>query len=527
MSAREWNPGNAVQTVGEMLGAQARLQPGRTGARDLSRAMTFAEWDARACRLANAFGGLGLAKGDRVAVLAYNRVEWLEIYAAAAKAGLVAVPLNFRLMAEDIRIVVEDCAAAAVVAEEALADRFDELRPGLPVPEGNFVLVGGSRKGWLGYEDLVAGGSASEPGAGVAPDDPWCLMYTSGTTGRPKGAVRSHRGVAMLALMTQAEMGLGRGDDAFLVMPMFHANSLYFFATFLSMGACTTVLDRPSFDPELCLRSMAGLGVTFTSLVPTQYVMLLESWRGGAVDADFGRIAKLMVSSAPAREETKREVMEMFPRSGLYELYGSTEAGWVTYLHPDEQFDHLGTVGREVAGSAPVRLLDDDGNEVPDGEPGELYSCSPYAFDGYWNLPGKTAEAFRGNYLTVGDIGLRDESGFIRIVDRKNNMIISGGENLYASEVEKVLAQHPGIRDVAVVGRPDPKWGESVAAAVVADPGAGLDPDGLISWSRGRLPGFKRPRSVLFVEELPRNPSGKVMHHVVKGLFAGGGEGPA
>ncbi len=176
--------------------------------------------------------------------------------------------------------------------------------------------------------------------------------------------------------------------------------------------------------------------------------MFLQSARG---NAGFEQVEKLMISSAPARAETKREVMEMFPNSGLFELYGSTEAGWVTMLHPDEQFDHLGTVGREV-GSAPIRMLDDNGNEVPDGEPGELYSCGPYAFDGYWNLPDKTAEAFRGNYLSVGDMALRDADGFIRLIDRKKNMIITGGENVYPSEVETVLAAHPDVRDVAVVG---------------------------------------------------------------------------
>jgi acyl-CoA synthetase (AMP-forming)/AMP-acid ligase II len=508
-------------TVADMLSAQARLQPDRIGARDLTRAMTFSEWNTRACQLANALTALGLTKGDRVAVLAYNRVEWAEIYAAVAKAGLIAVPLNFRLMADDIRFIVEDCAVAAVIAEDVLAHHFDGLRPVLPLADDRYVLIGGAdRSGWQDYEALISGAATSEPGVQVTPADPWCLMYTSGTTGKPKGAIRSHRGMAMLALMTQVELGLGRDDDAFLVMPMCHANSLNFFTAFLAIGACTTIFNRASFDADLCLRRMADMGVTFTSLVPTHYIMMLERWESGGIDVDFTRIKKLMVSSAPARAETKRKIMEMFPNSGLYELYGSTEAGWVTFLHPDEQFDHLGSVGREVTGSAAIRLLDDDGREVPDGQPGELFSCSPYAFEGYWNLPEKTAEAFRDGYLTVGDVALRDAQGFIRLVDRKKNMIISGGENLYAAEVETVLARHPDIRDVAVVGLPDAKWGEHVGAAVVLRPGATLGSGPLIAWSRDHLPGFKRPRTVLFTDELPRNPTGKIMHHLVKEMFA-------
>jgi fatty-acyl-CoA synthase len=211
----------------------------------------------------------------------------------------------------------------------------------------------------------------------------------------------------------------------------------------------------------------------------------------------------------------------MFPNSGLFELYGSTEAGWVTMLHPDEQFDHLGTVGREVVGSAPIRLLDDDGNEVPDGQPGELYSCGPYAFDGYWNLPDKTAEAFRGNYLSVGDIAIRDAEGFIRLVDRKKNMIISGGENVYPSEVEAVLASHPDVKDVAVIGRPDVKWGERVEAAIVLRDGSALSGEELMAWSRDQLAGYKRPRSVTFLKagEMPRNATGKILHRVLKEMM--------
>jgi fatty-acyl-CoA synthase len=509
-------------TVGEMLASQARLQPERIGARDLDRAMTFRDWNLRACRLANALLGLGLGKGDRVAVIAYNRVEWAEIYAAVAKAGLVAVPINFRLTPPEALFICRDSGVAAVIAEEALIDMAGAMREDLPVPAANWILMGAPRPGWAGYEDLIVGAAATEPGVPVAPEDAWCLMYTSGTTANPKGAIRSHRGMAMLAFMTEVELSLSRRDDALLVMPMCHANSLNFFTSFLYIGACVTIFSRPSFDAGLCLRAMGEMGVTFTSLVPTHYIMMLDVPAAERGRADFGRVAKLMVSSAPARVETKRAIMEMFPNSGLFELYGSTEAGWVTMLHPDEQFDHLGTVGREVVGSAPIRLLDDDGNEVPDGTPGELFSCGPYAFEGYWNLPAKTAEAFRGPYLSVGDMALRDERGFIRLIDRKKNMIISGGENIYPTEVEAVLGQHPDVRDVAVVGCPDDKWGERVEAAVVLRDGATLSGEALIDWTRDRLAGFKRPRRVVFLppDEMPRTATGKILHRVLREMLA-------
>jgi fatty-acyl-CoA synthase len=509
-------------TVGEMLGAQARLQPDRIGARDLERALTFREWNARACRLANALLGLGLAKGDRVAVFAYNRLEWAEIYAAVAKSGLIAVPVNFRLTAPEARFICVDSGVRAVIAEAALAPLADAFRDDLGIGDERYILIGGDvAPGWRSYEDLITSGAGGEPDVHVTPDDPWCLMYTSGTTGNPKGAIRSHRGMGMLALMTEVELALKQRDNALLVMPMCHANSLNFFTSFLGIGACVTIFSQPSFDAALCLRTIGEMGITFTSLVPTHYMMLLDVPETERV-GDFGSVEKLMVSSAPARVETKRAIMEMFPNSGLYELYGSTEAGWVTFLHPDEQFDHLGTVGREVVGSAPIRLLDDEGREVPDGQPGELYSCGPYAFDGYWNLPEKTAEAFRGPYLSVGDMAIRDEHGFIRLIDRKKNMIISGGENVYPTEVEAVLAQHPAVKDVAVVGCPDAKWGERVAAAVVLRTSETVSAEDLIAWSKDRLAGYKRPREILFLgpDEMPRNATGKILHRVLRDMMA-------
>jgi acyl-CoA synthetase (AMP-forming)/AMP-acid ligase II len=391
------------------------------------------------------------------------------------------------------------------------------------VPASHFVQVGGARApaGWHGYESLIEAGSSREPDPFVLPDDPWCVMYTSGTTGNPKGAIRGHRGMAMLALMTEVELGLCRADEALLVMPMCHANSLNFFTAFLYCGAAVSVFSRSSFDPELCLKTLARTRATFTSLVPTHYEMMLDAPAAKGGKGGFDRVEKLMISSAPARAETKRAVMEMFPNSGLFELYGSTEAGWVTMLHPDEQFEKLGTVGREVVGSAPIRLLDDDGREVPDGRPGELYSCGPYAFDGYWNLPEKTAEVFRGDYLTVGDVAVREADGYIRLIDRKKNMIITGGENVYPTEVEAVIAKHPAVRDVAVVGQPDEKWGERVQAAVVLREGMALTGAELIAWSRERLAGYKRPRDVTFLtaEEMPRSATGKILHRVLRDML--------
>ncbi len=503
--------------AGQVLEAHARLRPDAVGARDLERSLTYAAWSSRSRKLANGLQGLGLAKGDRVAVLAYNRVEWAEIYIAAALAGLVAVPINFRLTAVEASYIVQDSGSAAIIVEDALLDVIEQARDEGGLPDIPLIMIGdGARSGFLNYETLIDGAPGAAPSAVVTPDDPWCLMYTSGTTGNPKGAIRGHRGMAMLALMTDVEFRLHRGDNTLLVMPMCHANSLNFFSACVYAGAEMTIFSRASFDAELCLQTL-NKGVTFSSLVPTHYSMMLDLPRHGTV----GSVEKLLVSSATAFPETKRQIIEMFPNSGLYELYGSTEAGWATVLHPDEQFNHLGTVGREVVGSQPIKMLDDEGNEVPDGQPGELFSCSPYQFDGYWNLPEKTAEALRGDYLSVGDVALRDEQGFIKLIDRKKNMIVSGGENIYPAEVEQVLNTHPDVREVAVIGRPDEKWSERVVACVVPRSGADVQADTIIDWSRGRLAGFKRPREIVMLtsDEMPRNATGKILHRKLRDML--------
>ena len=510
--------------LGDALALNARLYPDRIGARDLDRAMTFRQWNQRACRLANALLGLGLAKGDRVAVLAYNRVEWLEIYSAVAKAGLVAVPVNFRLLGPEIAYIVDNCEAAAVIVEDALVERIEEIRADLALPAAKYVLIGDiARLGYRRYEDLLAAASDSEPGVAVAPDDPWTLMYTSGTTGNPKGAIRDHQAGALLSLVTEVEMGLGRHDTALLVMPMCHANSLYFATAFAYCGAACFVYSRPSFDPEHLLATLSTSGATFTSptftsLVPTHYIMMLGLPEAIRARHDVDRVRKLMISSAPARRDTKLAIMQHFRNSGLYELYGSTEAGWVTMLHPEDQLTRLGSVGRECVGSRPIRLLDAHGREVPDGETGEIYSCNPYTFRGYWKLPEKTAEAFNGEYCSVGDLGRRDPDGFITLVDRKSNMIISGGENVYPSEVENVLGGHPSVKEVAVIGLADEKWGERVHAVVVLHDGQAATEAALVDWCRDRIAGYKRPRSVSLVTDadMPRTATGKILHRVLK-----------
>ncbi|MGY0195745.1 class I adenylate-forming enzyme family protein [Leptothrix sp. BB-4] len=521
---------NHLLTVADAVATHARLHPHKLGVRDSRRALTYAQWHARAARLAAGLQGLGLVKGDRVVLLAYNCVEWMELYAGLARAGLVAVPVNFRLTAPEIAYIAEHAEARALIVQDDLLDRVTPLRGTLAsITARGWIHFGGDAtpEGWQGYEaliDSVDAAVASADPAEVRPGDPCALMYTSGTTGRPKGAIRSHEGNTLIALATALEMGFTRDDTALLVMPMCHANSLYFSHTFTHLGATCVIDDRKSFDPEALLATLARERVTFTSLVPTHYIMMLALPAEVKARHDVSAVEKLMISSAPARRDTKLAILQHFRNGRLYELYGSTEAGWVTLLRPEEQIERLGTVGREWAGSGAIRLLDADGREVPDGEVGELHSRTPYVFDGYWRNPEKTAEAFRGAWCSVGDMALRDADGYITLVDRKSNMIISGGENIYPSEVESILGAHPKIKDVAVIGVPHDKWGEAVEAVVVLHEGQTLDEHEVLQWCRTRLAGYKRPQAIRFVteSEMPRTATGKILHRVLRDRLAVG-----
>ena len=288
------------------------------------------------------------------------------------------------------------------------------------------------------------------------------------------------------------------------------------------LGATVVVDDHKSFDPEALLQTLTRERATFTSLVPTHYIMMLGLPQEVKARYDLSAVGKLLVSSAPARKDTKLAILDFFKNSRLFELYGATETGWVTVLKPDEQIRRLGSVGREWAGSGAIKILDIDKKEVADGEVGELFSRTSYVFDGYWKNPEITAQAFCGQWCSVGDMARRDADGYIHLVDRKSNLIISGGENIYPSEVEGVLGAHPKVKDVAVIGVPDAKWGEAVRAVIVLHTGQQLDETEVLAYCRDRLAGFKRPRSVLFIADadMPRTATGKILHRKLREQLA-------
>jgi acyl-CoA synthetase (AMP-forming)/AMP-acid ligase II len=508
--------------AGEILRINAELVPDKMGAKDLQRSMTFREWNERSCRLGNALLDQGLEKGDRVAILAYNCVEWMEMYAACAKAGLVAVPLMFRLAPREYEYIIQDSGAKAFIVQDSFVKGADSIRSNIQDVK-SYIYMGPNDApgGYVHYEEIIKNASAAEPPVDVHHQDVWTFMYTSGTTGKPKGVVRTHESYTAFYILNIAEMDFNREDLGLLVMPMCHVNSIYYSFTFTYIQAGVCVYDQISFDPEHLLRTLAQEQITFTSLVPTHYIMMLSLPEDVKNKYDVSCVRKLLCSSAPARKDTKLAILDHFKNSELYEAYGSTEAGLVTLLRPKDQIRKLGSIGREIIGTDILKLLDDDGNEVPVDEVGELYSRGPALFTEYWNLPEVTKDAFHGEFFSAGDMARRDEEGYYYLVDRKKNMIITGGENVYPSEVEDCVGSHEKVKDVAVIGVPDPKWGEAIKAVVILhDPeeaGPEMEKE-IMDYCKGKIAGFKKPKSIDFItdEDMPRTGTGKILHRALR-----------
>ena len=473
----------------------ARHQPDGVALRFEGATTTWAGLARRSEALADALHRRGLGCGDRVALLMTNRPEYIEALLAAARVGAIAVPLNFRLSPPELAYVLADSGARLVLVDPELARLLDT---GIP------RLTTGAE-----YEAALVEGGEPHPPVDVAEDSPALIMYTSGTTGNPKGAVLSHTNLA------QQSMTLIRGwqlvdDDTvnFCGSPLFHIAAVGGVAPLLFVGGTTVIHPSGSFDPLAVLDTLERERVTSVFLVPAQWQAVC------AVPGVEHRDLALRVMSwgaAPATDTLLRRMAEAFPGVINVAVFGQTEMSPVTcLLQGRDALRKLGSVGRPVS-SVQVRVVDPLMVDVPSGEVGEIVYRGPTLMQGYWNDPAATALAFTGGWFHSGDLVRVDEEGFVFVVDRIKDMIITGGENVYCAEVENVLAAHPGIVEAAVFGRPDDRWGETPVAALVGAEGAELSLDAVREWCRPRLAGYKLPREVVLVDALPRNASGKVV----------------
>ena len=506
--------------LGQQLKVNAIKFPKTIALMDADRRYTFPQTNKRVNQLAHSLLSLGLAKGDKIAVLLENSIEIIETYIAAAKTGLVVVPINFRLVASEVEYIADNSDAKVFIVHDQFLSTVEPIKDRLTnISPVNYIVVGSPQEGYREYEEFIRDGSIEEPVADVAPEDTWILIYTSGTTGKPKGVIRSHESHIAFYLINAVDFGFNEHDICLNVMPLCHINSTFFTFTFTYIGASVYVHPAQSFKPEEILQIIAQEKITFISLIPTHYNLILNA-PSEAKQYDVSTIRKLLCSSAPVRKDMKLAIMDFFNGVELYEGYGSTEAGIVTVLKPEDQMRKLGSIGFESLGTDFIKLLDDDGNEVGAGEVGEIYSRSPMLFDEYYKLPDKTAEAFQGEWFSAGDMGRRDEDGFYQIVDRKDNMIITGGENVYPSDVEEVIGSHPDVFDVAVIALPDEKWGERVVAVVI--PKGDIDEATIKDYCKDKLAAFKRPKQVFLIkeDEMPRTPTGKILHRFLRERYA-------
>jgi acyl-CoA synthetase (AMP-forming)/AMP-acid ligase II len=515
--------GSTLSVFGDIARANALAFGGKTAFIEGGRAFTFGQVNERMNRLSNALARLGVAKGDRVAILSRNRAEYVEAY-GVAKSGLVAVPLNWRLTARELLHPLHDSRPVALLAEPEFTEAIDRVRGEIPGTR-HFVCFGPPRDGWTSYEALLSGASAEEPRAHVEPGDVLCLMYTSGTTGVPKGAVLTHgSGLRNCDAAVQC-LSLEPGDVALAVMPLFHVGGMWYHLFPSYARGCTTVL-LSQFDARETLAALAVHRVSNVHLVPTMMHALLA--RPEIADSDLSRLRLLYYAASSIPAELLRRAMHAFRHSGLLQSYGSTEAGIVTALRPEEHRAALDdpaseqilcSCGRAVEGGE-VRIADARGGEARCGAPGEIVVRSDRLMAGYWENPGATRQAMSGGWLGTGDIGRIDGNGRLYILDRKHDMIVTGGENVYPREIENILAQDPDVLEVAVFGLPDPEWVEKVAAAIVLKPGSSASAEDIVGRARLRLAAYKCPKTVLFERSLPRSATGKVLKRELRQRYA-------
>ena len=491
--------------LGDIIERNARLYPEHAALRFEGRTITHSEHAERAIRLANALIALEVRKGDRLAVLAQNRPEYIETYSASEIAGFITVGLNYRLAAPEQAQILADCAPRVVLFEAQYAARMVDLVPDLPA---GCLLISydAAVAGAHDYAALLEAASSKRPAQRPVESDTAFLIYTSGSTGRPKGVMHSHSSFFEMARAMAQISAVSQADRQLIVMPYYHIGAKVEQFGYTMYGA-TIVLHR-AFDARAVLASMASEGVTAAHLAPTMIQMMLDC--GEADRHDLSRLHTVCYASAPMSEVQLRRSIATFGPVFM-QVYGMSEAALSTVLYKHQhvlegtpaQVARLASAGQPVLEDE-VRTVRADGSDCASGEVGEIWGRSKSLMQGYWGNPEGYTQVMTDGFMRTGDMGYFDDEGFLFVVDRKKDMIISGGENIYSREVEEALLKHPQVREAAVIGVPDARWGESVKAFVVLREAQSVTAADIIEHCRTQIASYKKPASVEFVEALPR-----------------------
>ena len=510
--------------VGRLLTKSARTFPGNLAIAHGSKRLTYAQFNSRVNRLANALYRLDIKQGDNIAVLQYNYPETLESIFACFKTGCGAVPINFRLHPKEFAFIIDHSEARAVILSPEFNEAIIDIRDRIPQAR-HLITLSGAEGELLDYENLISKEPDQFEDAHVQPDDLAWLFYTSGTTGMPKGAMLTHRNLIAMTMNFYADIcpGFGPNDVILHAAPLSHGSGLYALPN-IAKAAANIILESKSFDPELVFRTIQEYGVTNMFGAPTMVKMMVDS---PALERfDHSSLKALNYGGAPMlAEDMKEAIAKLGPC--LVQLFGQAESPMtITGLpHQDhvlegtpEQMKRLASAGFPRT-DVEVKIFDASDNELPPGEMGEIVTRSDLVMKGYWRNPEVTVETLRNGWLHTGDVGYMDESGYLFIMDRSKDMIISGGENVYPREIEEVLVRHQAVREVAVIGVPDPKWGEAIKAVVSLSPGQSATEEELISFCKDNIASYKKPKSVDFVDELPKNNYGKILKRELRAKY--------
>jgi acyl-CoA synthetase (AMP-forming)/AMP-acid ligase II len=503
--------------VGSLLARHARFRPDHLAVVCGARRLTFAQHHEAVNRLSNALRGLGLEKGDKVAIILPNCIELLEAYRACAQLGVVSVPLSPLLRGPGLVTLLRDSETSAVIAGATIIDALDDARSQLPsIDDANYIVVGApATAGYRDYAQLTRAASADPPPAvDVGDDDIYNIIYSSGTTGDPKGIVHTHYVRALYCTMFASQFRFTPESVAM------HAGSLVFNGAFVTLMAawylgCTFILQE-KFDAAAFIDTVELERVTHVMMVPSQIVGVIHAPNFSG--EKLSSLRMLCSVGAPWHREHKERLLPLLPDS-LYELYGLTE-GFITVLDSKDFARKIDSVGTPIPFSE-MRIVSDDGRDLRAGEVGEIVGRSPLMMPGYYKRPDLTAQAIKNGWLFTGDVGMADDEGFLHLVDRKKDMIISGGVNVFPKDIEEVAVQHEAVREVAVFGIPNEKWGESPFAAVVLKSGGSTTGEELRAWINARVAArYQQVCGVVLVDDLPRSTAGKTLKRVLRDQFA-------
>jgi acyl-CoA synthetase (AMP-forming)/AMP-acid ligase II len=511
-------------TVGEMLTRNAHKFPMKTALVSEDVSLDFKDLNERVNRLANALIKKGLKKGDRLGVLVHNCQQFIEIYFTAAKTGGIFCPYNNHLKPREIKDIIDYSAPRFMFVDPDFAGMVNEIRSGLGTVE-SFICLNKSDAPFMDdYETIVAQGSAGEPETKVLEDDVQSIIFTAGTTGKPKGAMRTHRHLLSDAAASAIDLKVGYDERVLITFPMYHVACEDNIVRHSFLPNTIYIKKEGGFNPADVLDYITKERISRAQFVPTMIHSLIQVPDVAKYDLSSLRLILYAGSSMPV--ELLKKALAVFP-CGFAQMYGQTESGpFTTFLGPE---DHIldGTeksIARLASSGKPalnyeIRIVDENDNDVPIGEVGEIIGKSEAMTIGYWQMPEATAEKLKNGWLHTGDLGRVDEDGYIYIVERKNDMIISGGVNIYPREVEEVLYKHPAVSEASVIGIPDEHWGEIVKAVVVLKRGASATEGEIVEFCGKHLAGFKKPKSVDFWDELPKSSTGKILKKDIRDRY--------